>query len=210
MINRKIITTFLISELVTTSIWAKGLTNISPEEIASLEKYNVSTEVIANLDNEESPEIAFFNRYNITMFSSQNKLTIMHKRGNISKLGKEVISGEKSGTLKYHARIKGLGGDVKMIFKDYCDFDGFIVNGESNVTAKMNMRGHMYGTVIVTDSNGVEQGRIVYDKLEIVKGIDGGGGYTVTLPGREPVWVEWDKVLRIEREEEDIGMDERK
>lgn len=208
--KRKLLAAVLISELVNTFIWAQGISAISKEEISSLEQYRVSSEVISNLDKEVSPEIAFFNRYNITMFSAQNKLTLMHKRGNISKLGKEVVSGNKSGTLKYHARIKGLGGDVKMIFKDYSDFDGFTVNGESNVSAKMNMQGHMYGTVVVTDKNGTEQGRIVYDKLEIVKGIDGGGGYTVTLPGREPCWIDWDQVLRIEREEEDIGMDERK
>lgn len=207
---KKLISTVLISELVGIGLWAHGLATITDEEIKALYEAGISSELVSTLDQETSPELAFFNKYNITMFSSQGKLTLMHKRGNISKLGKEIVKGNVSGTLKYHARIKGLGGDVKMIFKDYCDFDGFTVNGESNVTAKMNMRGHMYGTVVVTDKDGAEVGRIIYDELQIIKGVDGGGGYTVILAGRDPVWIDWDKVLRIDREEEDISMDERK
>lgn len=153
-------------------------------------------------------EIDFFNIYNLTMFRSQEKLTLMHKRGNITKLGKETIKGDISGTLMYHARIKGLGGDVKMIYKNYSDFGNFIVNGETNTTAKMNMRGHMYGTAKVTDLNGKLIATIKYDDLQIIHGVDGGGGYWVQLAGKKPVFVGWNEIDRPDREEEFVEGDE--
>lgn len=149
-------------------------------------------------------EIDFFNIYNLTMFRSQEKLTLMHKKGNIPKLGKETIKGDLSGTLMYHAKIKGFGGDVKMIYKNYSDYGNIIINGETNTTAKMNMRGHMYGTAKITDRKGNLLATIKYDELQIIHGVDGGGGYWVQLAGKESEFVGWNEIDRPDREEEII------
>jgi len=158
--------------------------------------------------NPHHEEIDFYNSYNKTMFRSQEKLTLMHKKGNITKLGKETIKGDLSGTLMYHAKIKGLGGDVKMIYKNYSDFGDYIINGETNTTAKMNMQGHMYGKVTVTDMHKKLVATIIYDELEIIHAVDAGGGYTVQLAGKEPVFLAWNEVWRPEREEEIIEEEE--
>jgi len=95
-----------------------------------------------------------------------------------------------------------------MIFKNYSDFGDIIVNGETNTTAKMNMRGHMYGTVKVTDPKGKLIATIEYTPLQIIHGVDGGGGYVVQLAGKEPVIVGWNEVIRPDREEEFIEGEE--
>lgn len=146
--------------------------------------------------------LEFFNNYNISVLGSQEKLTLMHKRGTFTKLGKETIKGDISGTLTYHARIKGFGGDVKMIYKNYSDLPGMVITGESNVSAKMNMHGWMYGKIYITDSKKNPLAEIDYNSLEIVHGVDGGGGYYITLTGKAPVFLKWDEVNRPDREEE--------
>ncbi len=140
--------------------------------------------------------LAFMNMYNETIFKSQDKLTIFKKKGNISKLGTEKTTGDISGTLTYSCKVKGMGGDAKLIYENYSDFPGIVINGESNILAKMNLHGWMYGMTTVTNEKGEFLGTIDYSKLEIIHSVDGGGGYTVTLAGKEPVWIQWDEVER--------------
>lgn len=137
---------------------------------------------------------AFMNEYNKTMFESQKKLTIMHKRNPLAKLGKEEISGKNSGTLSYDASIKGFGGDVKMIYNNYCDFTDWVITGETNVYSAMDLNGYMYGKTEIRDSEGNLVGTIDYNKIELKKGVVGGGVYGITLAGQETYWLPWDKV----------------
>lgn len=137
---------------------------------------------------------AFMNEYNKTMFESQRKLTIMHKRSPLAKLGKEEIEGKYSGTLSYNASIKGFGGDVKMIYTNYCDFTDWVITGETNVYSAMDLNGYMYGKTEIRDSSGNLVGTIDYSKIELKKGVVGGGVYGITLAGAETYWLPWDKV----------------
>lgn len=149
---------------------------------------------------EDYSELDFINKFNVTAFSSQKKLTLMHKPNNMAKLGKETIDGDLSGTLFYNAAVKGLGGDVQMLYTDYCDFEGLIVNGETNTRAKMDSSGTMYGQVIVTDSDGNELGKIDFSKVIIKKAAPAGGSYGVTLPGKETVWIPWNEIIQNKKE----------
>lgn len=159
----------------------------------------ISALFLFTLVAEDYAELDFINRFNVTAFNSQKKLTLMHKPSNMAKLGKETVNGDLSGTLFYNAVVKGLGGDVQMLYTDYSDFEGLIVNGETNTKAKMDSSGTMYGLVIVTDTEGVELGRIDFTKVIIKKAAPAGGSYGVTLPGKETVWIPWNEIKQNQK-----------
>lgn len=188
---KKLIVSFLIiSGLLVTNLWAADNANQEkkiPSPAAVPQTQPVPT---------EQEVVDFFNAFNLTMFESQSKLTFMHKKGALSKLGKEEVSGAISGILVYDAKVKGLGGEVKMIYTDYSDFEGWVVTGESNVTSRMDMNGKMFSGVKVYDGEGNLICTIDYSNIEIKKGAVGGGFYNVTFQGCETVKLDWDKVIQ--------------
>jgi hypothetical protein len=143
---------------------------------------------------------SFFREYMKTVESSHKKLTHMHKRGSMNKLGSERVQGAVSGSLSYQARIAGLGGRVIMQYENYADFyiddssalgPCFILSGNTNTSASMNQSGTMDGTVNVS---GMYKGRIHYDKIQIRNGAAGGGTYGVEMEGfprAELSWTSW-------------------
>ena len=144
----------------------------------------------------EQEVLEFMNQYNVTMFRNQEKLTLMHKKYKLSKLGKESVNGDIQGSMRYDAHIKGFGGEVILAFNDYQDFDGWIINGESNVYSRMDMNGYMFGTTEVRDEEGNLFATVEYTNVKIVKGNVGGGTYGITLSGKETFWLEWDKLIQ--------------
>ncbi len=141
----------------------------------------------------------WFVAYNQDIFSSQAKLKLMHKSGNMAKLGSEhataniAINGTY-GDLSYDASISGLSGVVIMLYTNYADHyisDNqnygvyFLLNGNTNTKAGTDTNGNMYGTVTCSHSFkndefiGMYPGTVKYDKVEIKGGAAGGGYYTV-------------------------------
>lgn len=144
----------------------------------------------------EQEVLDFMNTYNITQFRNQAKLTLMHKKNKLMKLGKESVNGDIQGIMKYDAHIRGFGGDVIMTFHDYQDFNGWIINGASNVYSRMDMNGYMYGVTTVSDDEGNVFATVDYSNIKIVKGNVGAGTYGITLAGKETYWLEWDKLIQ--------------
>jgi len=157
-----------------------------------------SSENDSLLDSTQTEQfyIDFMNEYNKSIFKSLSKLTIMHRRNPLAKLGKEEISGDYSGTLSYDASVKGFGGDVIMIYTDYCDFNNWVINGESNVFSAMDLNGYMYGKTEIRDSEGKLIATIDYTKVELKKGVVGGGVYGITLAGKDTYWLPWNKIIQ--------------
>lgn len=146
---------------------------------------------------EYSNAVEYLREFNESSLSSHKKLTHMHKRSNLAKLGREKINGEISGTCEYWARVRGFKGVVTIIYKDYCDIDGWILNGECNTRANIHANGKMYGTVEIT---GVKPGKIYYENVIIKKGTSAGGTYGVQRNDSERSEVEYN-VLPQEVEE---------
>jgi hypothetical protein len=143
-----------------------------------------------------SPE-RYFLEFVKTIGSSHQKLTLMYKPGNMSKLGSEQKPGAISGTLLYNARIAGLGGRVIMEYDRYADFyidndrslgPYFVLTGNMNTTASMAKNGTMDGTIFIT---GMYPGRIYYDRVQIKDGLPGGGSYGVERDGFPRVELSW-------------------
>ena len=137
----------------------------------------------------------WFREYNKTCMSSQKKLTLMHKPNDTDKLGSESVEGTISGTLRYTAKIAGLGAEIKMPYTNYADF--WINNneklgvyfcfesGSTDTTSNMSGNGKMSGTV---KCSGMYPGEAYYGNLEIKSGAAGGGTYgvkTFDLEGNE-------------------------
>lgn len=142
-------------------------------------------------------EIEYLKAYNESSLSSHKKLTHMHKRSNLAKLGREKVYGNISGSCEYWARIRGFKGVVTIIYKNYCDIDGWILNGECNTKANIRANGKMYGCMNVT---GVQPGKVWYDNIVIKKGTSAGGTYGVQVKGGERKELEYN-VLPQEVEE---------
>ena len=131
----------------------------------------------------------FFSEYSKTVESSHKKLTLIHKSGNMNKLGSEKIQGALSGSLSYETRVAGLGGRAIMEFVQYADFyisgnralgSYFILNGNMDTNASLIGNGKMDGTVTVT---GMYRGRVQYDKIQIKNALPGAGTYVVEVEG---------------------------
>lgn len=149
------------------------------------------------MNSEYLHNIEYLKAFNESSLSSHRKLTLMHKKSNLAKLGKEKVCGNISGTCEYWARIRGFKGVVTIVYKDYCDFDGWILNGECNTKANIHANGIMYGTMKITGEN---PGNIFYENLIIKKGTSAGGTYGVQLQGLERSEIEYN-VLPQEVEE---------
>lgn len=129
----------------------------------------------------------WFREYNRTVKKSQSRLTLMHKSGDMDKLGSESVNGGISGTLSYNAKVSGTKGRIFMHYTNYAEFyvDGnsamgvyFLLNGDTNTTAGMDKSGIMDGTC-TAELSGMYPGYAKYDKLQIKGGAAGGGYYIV-------------------------------
>lgn len=128
-----------------------------------------------------SPEdyaLSFFTKFNKT----QEKLTYMHKKGNLAKVGTETVKGNISGTLFYDVKIKGMGAVVTLRYTNYCDEEGWVYDGEILTYSNMSQDGHFEGRIKVS---GIEPLEISYDKVIMKNGAPGDGFYTVSFPKQQ-------------------------
>lgn len=125
---------------------------------------------------------AYFLLYDKSVKVSHSHLTLMHKKGNLNKLGKEKINGNISGTLSYKTTIKisGFSGVVNMDYENYTDDKIMILDGNMDTVANVHGIGSMSGTVKIT---GMYPGAIFYDNVEIKNSTAGGGTYGVQPNG---------------------------
>lgn len=145
---------------------------------------------------QEYPDfVTFFNLYNQEISSSHDKLTLMHKKKNLFKLGHEIINGNISGSLTYRTTLKGVNGIVIMEYKNYQDEPGWILNGFTNTKADICANGRMFGTIEIS---GKYSAKIIYDNLVIVKGKAAGGYYTVIYPDGSRADIAWNSVSHNE------------
>lgn len=153
--------------------------------VAVCENFNLSEEDelehSQDLENSLLQEVEYLKAYNESSLSSHKKLTLMHKRSNLAKLGREKVYGDLSGSCEYWARVRGFKGVVTIVYKNYSDIDGWVLNGECNTKANISANGKMYGCMKVT---GVQPGSIYYDNIIIKKGTSAGGTYGVQLEGK--------------------------
>lgn len=138
----------------------------------------------------------WFREFNKTVMSSQKKLTLMHKKNDLDKVGSERVSGTLSGYLSYKAEVQGLGAEITMHYERYSDFyingnpelgEYFILTGNTDTTSDMSANGHMHESVICSHSMssdgriyGMYPGKADYINLQIKGGKAGGGTYGVT------------------------------
>lgn len=156
----------------------------------------------------------YMREYNVTVRNSQKKLTLMHKKVDTDKLGKESATGTISGSLDYNARIDGLGARITMHYENYADYfvhgngkidsekvaEGediigncngeyfHIVKGDTNTSAEMTANGTMDGNV---ECVGMYPGSVGYNNIKIKAGAAGGGYYVITREGFAPENVDW-------------------
>ena len=122
--------------------------------------------------------LSFFTKLNKT----QEKLTFMHKKGNLAKVGTETVNGDISGTLFYDVKIKGMGAVVTLHYTNFCDEEGWIYDGEILTYSNMAQDGHFEGTIKITGSSPAE---ICYDKVIMKNGAPGEGFYTLSFPTKQ-------------------------
>jgi hypothetical protein len=135
--------------------------------------------------------------YNKTVKSSHRRLTLMHQRRALSKLGAETQNGAISGSVSYEARIAGLGARVIIRYEHYADFyipgeparePRWIISGEMNTSASLNQSGRMDGTV---EAGGMYPGKVFYDNILIKDGGAAGGTYGVEPTGFPRAELSW-------------------
>ena len=145
---------------------------------------------------------SYMREYDKTVGSSIKKLTLMHKSGNMAKLGSEEKAGSISGNILYDAKVSGFSGRVIMKYERYADFyiennrslgPYFVLTVNMNTTAGMNQNGTMDGTVTVS---GMYPGRVSYDNVQIKNGKAASGTYGVEPQGFPRKDVNWDFAKR--------------
>lgn len=140
---------------------------------------------------------AYFLSFDKIVRSSHKRLTLMNKKHNLDKLGKEQINGLKSGTLSYKTTLKvnGLSGFVEMHYENYSDNSLWIFTGDMNTLANVSGDGSMSGTVTV---KGMYPGTVTYDNVIIKNSKAGGGTYGIHSEGS--VKKELDYTLTLKNE----------
>ncbi|MCL2211480.1 MAG: hypothetical protein FWB95_06130 [Treponema sp.] len=140
----------------------------------------------------------FFYEFNKSYASAIYKLTYMHKRGNLRKLGEETNYGAISGQIYYKARVVGLHGDITVTTTNYADYyiendpakgPYFILNGDSGSMANMATNGSMKPVTITC--SGMYPGTVYHGNVEIKNSVVAGGTYGVTpdgFPRKELSW----------------------
>ncbi|MBD5409629.1 MAG: hypothetical protein HDR53_00880 [Treponema sp.] len=134
---------------------------------------------------------AYMSAYNSTVVSSHDKLTLMHRKINLQKLGKEKAKGDLSGDVSYKATVRGFHGVVYLEYFDYSDNLHWWITGATNIRANILANGTMFGTV---ECSGMYPGKICYDNLLIKKGNAAGGYYIVEEEGFEKSAVGWNEI----------------
>lgn len=132
---------------------------------------------------------AYMHAYNRNIVSSHAKLTLMFKRIALQKLGKEGADGDASGTLSYHAKIRGIFGNVIIRYDNYSDSKNWVLTGNTNIKANIFANGTMYGRV---ECSGMYPGTVDYGGIVIRRGQAAGGSYAVTPAGFPSGAVLWD------------------
>ena len=135
--------------------------------------------------------LTFFKKLNKT----QEKLTYMHKKGNLEKVGTETVNGDISGTLFYDVKIKGMGAVVTLRYTNFCDEEGWVYDGEILTYSNMSQDGHFTGTIKVT---GTYPAEICYDKVIMKNGAPGDGFYTVSFPNQPGTPAQVDYAVYLE------------
>ena len=138
--------------------------------------------------------LTFFKKLNKT----QEKLTYMHKKGNLAKVGTETVNGDISGTLFYDVKIKGMGAVVTLRYTDFCDEEGWVYDGEVLTYSNMSQDGHFEGTIKVS---GIEPAEISYDKVIMKNGAPGDGFYAVSFLNQQatPAKVDYSVYLKSKK-----------
>lgn len=135
--------------------------------------------------------LCYMNTYNESISASHHKLTLMNKRYALSKLGKETITGDMTGEVFYHARVRGFGGVVTLSYRDFEEYPGWVLRGNTDVKANIWANGKMLKTVQCV---GMYPGAVNYDHIKIKKGKAKGGYYTISRYGFQDVTIEWDAI----------------
>ena len=137
----------------------------------------------------EDYTLNYFKKLNKT----QEKLTYMHKKSSLAKVGTETVNGSISGTLFYDVKIKGLGAVVTLRYTNYCDEEGWIYDGEIITRANMAQNGTFSGIIKVS---GVSPSEVCYDNVIMKKGQPQGGYYLLTQPDLPPAKVDYTLYLK--------------
>ena len=111
-----------------------------------------------NLTMAEDYTLNYFKKLNKT----QDKLTYMHKKSSLAKVGTETVNGDISGTLFYDVKIKGMGAVVTLRYTNYCDEEGWVYDGEIITNANMAQNGTFAGTIKVS---GISPSEVCYDNV---------------------------------------------
>ena len=124
----------------------------------------------------------YFKTFDKVVINSPPRLTLMNKKNNLDKLGKEQINGIRTGTLNYKTSIKinGLSGYVEMVYQNYSDDNIWKLTGNMDTEANINGNGQMYGSVLI---KGMYPGTIYYNNVIIKNSKAGGGTYGVQPEG---------------------------
>ena len=132
----------------------------------------------------EDYTLNYFKKLNKT----QEKLTYMHKKSSLAKVGTETINGSISGTLFYDVKIKGMGAVVTLRYTNYCDEEGWIFDGDIITHSNMAQNGNFSGTIKVT---GVSPSEVCYDNVVMKKGRPADGFYLLKLPDTPPAKINY-------------------
>lgn len=135
--------------------------------------------------------LCYIDTYNLTVLASHKKLTLMHKRFALQKLGKERIAGDMCGGVFYHARVRGFGGLATVRYDDYEELPGWLLSGNTNVKANIFANGKMLDRV---NCRGMYPGFVDYSNVKIKKGKANGGFYTVSREGFPNRTIVWDAI----------------
>lgn len=135
--------------------------------------------------------LAYMDAYNESIIASHGKFTLMNKRRNLAKLGRETCFGDLAGDAKYRARVRGFSGLVTIDYTDYMEFSEWALNGSTNIKANIKANGKMFSHI---DCRGMYPGTVYYDNIKIKKGKAGGGYYTVSREGFPDAQIPWDAI----------------
>lgn len=135
-----------------------------------------------------TPEIDYLVEFTSRLNNTQKRLTYLHKKSAMAKVGKETINGLISGTLSYDVKVKGMGGIVTMHYENFCEEEGWIFDGDIITKSNMSQNGNFSGTIIVS---GNKEGSVCYDNVELKDGKPGAGAYKVQLKGNAPADVSY-------------------
>ena len=129
-----------------------------------------------------SIEEEFFVEYCKMQIETQKKLTLMHKKGMLEKLGSEKVNGNISGTLSYKTKISGFSGIVTITYENYCDKEGWVFDGILITKANIKGNGKLGGTMNVT---GKTNAKVIYDDVALINASPAQGDYQVIIENSE-------------------------